>query len=100
MQISAAIAICGMALATYLLRIGGLLAGSKLPMTPRWRTFLGKLPGAILISICVPGVLELGRIGFAAAALTILVSYWTRNVLAALITGSGFIALAYHLHWL
>ena len=53
-------AVAGAALVTYGLRVGGRLLAEKLPRTGTFKTFLEALPGTILISLVMPGIMAAG----------------------------------------
>lgn len=75
------------ALATYALRFGGLLLASRFPRTGRFRRGLDALPGALLFSLVVPGLIAEGGWGLVAGLLTALVVWRTRNTLLAMLVG-------------
>jgi uncharacterized membrane protein len=50
----------GAAVATYGLRIGGLLLAERLPKTTRFKRFITALPGTILLSLIVPAAISAG----------------------------------------
>ena len=54
------LAILGMALATYLCRISGVVLMSFIPLTPRVRRGLAALPGSIVVATVLPLVERLG----------------------------------------
>lgn len=75
------------ALATYSLRFGGLLLASRFPKSGRFRRGMDALPGALLFSLVVPGLVAEGGWGIIAGLLTALVVYKTRNTLLAMLVG-------------
>ena len=91
MQISpqALVAILGMALVTYLTRIGGLWLMSRITLSKRMRAWLGYLPGAMIVAIIAPTVLSTGFAEAGAALATVLVAARTRNMLLSMIVGVG-----------
>ena len=91
------LAIAGAALATYALRIGGLLLAEKLPRTGAFKTFLEALPGTILISIVMPSIVAAGIWGWIAAALTTLLARKTGNTFVAMLAGVVVVALSRYL---
>ncbi len=91
------LAIGAAALATYALRLGGLLLSSRLPRGGRFRTFLDALPGTLLVSLVAPGVLAAGPSGILAAGCTAAVAYRTKNVFLAMMTGMLIVAASRHL---
>lgn len=88
----ALLAIAGMALVTYALRAGGLLLADRLPREGRWSSALATLPGAVLVAIVVPNVIEFGPLGVVAAAAVALVAIKS-NLVAAMTVGVAIIAL-------
>jgi len=86
--------IAAAALATYALRLGGLLLGDRLPITGRFRTFMDALPGTILLSLVAPGVISSGIAGCVAAMLTGVCAYKTGNVFVSMLLGMATVAAA------
>jgi len=86
--------IAAAALATYALRLGGLLLGDRLPTTGRFRTFMDALPGTILLSLVAPGVVSSGIAGCVAAMLTGVCAYKTGNVFVSMLLGMATVAIA------
>jgi len=86
--------IAAAALATYALRLGGLLLGDRLPTTGRFRTFMDALPGTILLSLVAPGVISSGVAGCVAAMLTGVCAYKTGNVFVSMLLGMATVAAA------
>ena len=87
----------GAALATYGLRLGGLLLSSRLPQKGGFKRFMDALPGTILLSLVAPGILAAGGWGIGAALATALCAYKTHNAFVAMLLGMGIIALHRHL---
>ena len=67
------------ALATYILRIGGLLLAERLPSKGRFKLFMDALPGTLLLSLIAPGVAAAGILGGAAALATAVCTHKTGN---------------------
>ncbi len=89
-----AILVIGLAaLATYLMRVGGLLLAGYLPTGGKFGKALKALPGTILISLAVPGFFNEGLVGFAAGVITVAVTFKTRNVFWAMLSGMLVVAL-------
>ncbi len=82
------------ALATYSLRIGGLLLSERLPSTGRFRVFMDALPGTLLLSLIAPGIASSGISGGVAAVFTAGLTYKTGNVFLSMIVGVGIVALS------
>jgi len=91
-DLSIAMAIAGAALATYSLRLGGLLLAERLPQNGGFKRFMETLPGTILLSLVAPGIFSAGMLGGAAAMATALCAWKTKNVLLAMIVGMGIVA--------
>ncbi len=75
------------AVATYSLRFGGLLLASRFPKTGRFRQGMDALPGALLFSLIIPGLVSEGVWGILAGGLTALVMWRTRNTFMAMLAG-------------
>ncbi len=63
-------AILGMAIATYLTRIGGLVLIRQVRMSPRAEAALQAVPPAVLMAVIAPTALATGPAETAAAAIT------------------------------
>jgi branched chain amino acid efflux pump len=66
------LAIAGMALVTYLTRIGGWFAVRRVVLTGRLRAGLDAVPGAVLAAVITPMVLTTGPAETLAAVVTVL----------------------------
>ncbi|MCB2149702.1 MAG: AzlD domain-containing protein [Deltaproteobacteria bacterium] len=91
-DLSIVLAITGAALATYSLRLGGLLLADRLPKNGGFKRFMEALPGTILLSLVAPGIFSAGMLGGVAALATALCAWKTRNILLAMIVGMGMVA--------
>jgi uncharacterized membrane protein len=87
------VTIAAAALVTYGLRISGLLLAGRLPQTGRFKVFLDTLPGTILLSLVVPGILAEGILGGAAALATGLITRLTGNLFISMLVGVGIVAV-------
>jgi uncharacterized membrane protein len=97
---SALLTIVGMALVTYLTRMGGLWLMGRVALTPRLEAGLRAVPGAVIISILAPSALAAGPAELCAGLATVLVMLRTRNLLLALVAGVAMVwALRTLLHW-
>lgn len=85
----ALLTILGMALVTYLTRIGGLWLMSRVSLSGRLKAWLEYLPGTILVAIVAPAVLGAGLAEVGAAVATLLVAVRMRNVLVSMLVGVG-----------
>jgi uncharacterized membrane protein len=79
--------ILGMAVVTYATRAGGPLLLSRVKLSPRVEAGLNHVPGAVLMSIVAPQVLNAGLAEAVAAALTVLTALVTRSLLLAMVVG-------------
>jgi len=91
------ITVAGAALATYGLRLGGLLLSERLPRAPAFQAFMQALPGTILLSLVVPGILAAGPWGCVAALATVLTAIKTRQTLLAMLAGMLVIMFQRHM---
>ena len=85
------------ALATYSLRVGGLLLAQWLPRSGKFKAFMEALPGTILLSLVAPGIAAAGPWGAAAALSTALCAWKTKNLFAAMAIGVVIVAVSRHL---
>ncbi len=95
MQISyqALLTILGMALVTYLTRIGGVWLMSRMTLSARLEAWLGYLPGCILVALVAPTALSTGFAETGAALITLFVAARTRNMLLSMLVGVGAVLL-------
>jgi len=75
------------AIATYSLRLGGLLLATRFPRAGRFRKGMDALPGALLFSLVIPAIVTEGLWGVLATVLTAVVVLRSRNTLAAMLVG-------------
>ena len=94
---AAIVAILGMALVTYLTRVGGFWFTGRVRPSRRVKAGLRQTPGAVLVTIVVPAVIEAGLAGAVALLATVLVARRTHNLLFAAITGVGIVAILRYL---
>jgi uncharacterized membrane protein len=90
-------AILGMALATYLTRVAGPLLLARMTLSPRLTALLTAMPGAILVSIVLPGLAHGGPAEWLAALAAAGVAARTRKLLLAMLAGVGVVLLLRHL---
>ncbi len=86
--------IAAAAVATYSLRLGGLLLAGRLPKTGKFRRFMDALPGTILLSLIVPAAFAAGFWGWIATACTALCSLRTGNIFASMVMGVTIVAVS------
>jgi uncharacterized membrane protein len=87
------LAIAGAALATYSLRLGGLLLAERLPKNGGFKRFMETLPGTILLALVAPGIFSAGMLGGVGALATALCAWRTKSLLLAMIVGMGIVAV-------
>lgn len=80
------------ALATYSLRLGGLLLAGRLPSSGKFKRFMDALPGTILLSLIVPAAINGGIWSWIATLCTGLCSLKTGNVFLSMILGVAIVA--------
>lgn len=80
------------ALATYGLRLGGLLLAERLPRTGRFQRFMQALPGTILLSLIIPSAINAGPWGWLATLATAACSLRTGNVFISMLLGMTIVA--------
>ncbi len=81
------IAIAGMAFVTYLTRAGGIWLLGRVTLSPRLEAGLCFIPGAVLISIVAPALLDAGPRGVIAGLVTAVLAWRTQSPLVAMIAG-------------
>jgi len=84
---SAVLTIVLMAVVTYALRAGGFWLVGRFALPPRFETALNYLPGAVLVSLVVPAVIDEPVAGIPALAMTALGMRKTGNLFVALVGG-------------
>lgn len=87
MPVDALIAIAGMAVVTYAIRVGGYLLADRLPSEGFVAAWMRHIPGAVLAALVAPAVVTGGPAEYAGAAATTLVYLVTRNLFAAMAAG-------------
>lgn len=93
----ALIAIAGMAVGTYCTRIGGYWLVSRFELTPRFKAWLGYVPGAILVSLIVPDLAKGGLPELGAGIVALGVAWRSGNILYAMLAAIGTVLLLRHL---
>ena len=89
----AALAILGMALASYLCRVGGFWLMGFVAITPRVKAGLSATPIAVLTAIVAPAALRGGVAESAGLAVALATMKLTRSDIAASIAGVATVAL-------
>jgi len=77
----------------YAIRAGGFFLMGYVPLTPRVRSILNALPGAVVMAIVLPLVVRSGLPAWAAVVIALAVMAWRRNDLLAVVCGMGAAAL-------
>lgn len=85
--------IVGAAAATYMLRLGGLLLSDRIPRTGGFKIFMEALPGTLLLSLVVPGILSLGPWGWFAALATAVCAQKSGNLFLSMGLGVAIMAI-------
>jgi uncharacterized membrane protein len=86
-----------MALATYLLRAGGLFLAGRVPLTPRVERFMESLAGSILISLVVAMAVQGGVVTALAILAALAVVLATKQSIAAIAAAVALAAALRHL---
>jgi len=87
MTFEAFITILGMAVVTYGTRAGGMWLMGRVALSRPVEKWLGQLPGAVLVALAAPAVINSGLAGLVAGLATLLVARKTGNLLFAMLTG-------------
>ena len=87
------LAIAGMAAVNYAIRAGGFFLMGYVPLTPRVRSVLTALPGAVVMAIVLPLMVRGGLPAWAAVLVATAMMAWRRNDLLAVVCGMGAAAL-------
>ena len=85
--------ILAMAAVTYATRAGGFWLSTKLTLSGRLERTLHAIPGAVLVSLVSPQIVDGGLAAAVASVGTIAVAVRTRNLLAAVVTGALLVSL-------
>ena len=76
-----------MAAATYSTRAAGLWLMGRVQPTPLQEAWLRHVPGAVLVAIIAPQVVQAGPAGLVAVLATVLVAHRTSSLLLAMLAG-------------
>jgi len=77
----------GLAIATFAIRLGGILLGQRLPRSGAWARALNALPGCLLVSLVAVALLSGGPKEWAAAALAVAAAVLTRSLPLTMVVG-------------
>lgn len=81
--------IVAMSLSTYILKAGGFWLLGRIDRSQRLEATLRALPGAVVVSLLVAAVADLGPPGWLAAGLVVVVALRTDTALPPLLVGVG-----------
>lgn len=84
---AAVIAICAMAAATQLMRLGGYWLMGHVQITPRLRRMLDALPGSVIVALVLPVVVKTGPAAWLAVGAVIVSMLLRRNEFLAVGVG-------------
>ncbi|MFT4729034.1 MAG: putative membrane protein [Granulosicoccus sp.] len=76
-----------LAIATFGIRLGGILLGQRLPTTGPWARALNALPGCLIISLVSVLILSGGINEWVAGSVSLLVALTTRNLPLTMVAG-------------
>jgi uncharacterized membrane protein len=79
--------IAAMTAVNYALRSGGFILMGYVPLTPRVRSILNALPGAVIVAIVLPLMVQGGVPAWAAVLVSIALMAWRRSDLLAVVGG-------------
>jgi uncharacterized membrane protein len=85
--------IAAMTAVNYALRSSGFILMGYVPLTPRVRSILNALPGAVIMAIVLPLMVRGGLPAWAAVFVSIALMTWRRNDLLAVVAGMAAAAL-------
>jgi uncharacterized membrane protein len=85
--------IAAMTAVNYALRSSGFILMGYVPLTPRVRSILNALPGAVIMAIVLPLMVRGGLPAWAAVLVSIALMAWRRNDLLAVVAGMAAAAL-------
>ena len=85
--------ILGLAVATFTIRLSGVLLGERLPTTGPWARGLQALPGCLIVSLVTVLLLCGGPAEWIAGCVALGVAIVTRNLPVTMVAGIGVIYL-------
>lgn len=83
------IAIAGIAIATAVTKLSGYWLVQRMELSSRVESGMSVLPGAILISLIAPRLMDAGVAEWSSAAVVLVIAVRTGNVLLAILGGVG-----------
>ena len=81
--------VLGLAVGTYAIRLGGLVAGDAISRRPRLRSVLGDLPGCLVVGLVAASLSDGAAATWLAAAVTLGMAAWSNHVVATMVVGVG-----------
>lgn len=91
MSADAALALAALALAAFAVRGSGILLGGLIPSTGKAGQLLREMPGAVMISLAAPSVVNGGPAEWLATVLTAALAWKTRSVIGSMAAGLAFV---------
>lgn len=91
MTVDAALALAALALAAFAVRSSGILLGGLIPSTGKAGQLLREMPGAVMISLVAPSVVNGGPAEWLATALTAALAWKTRSLIGSMAAGLVFV---------
>lgn len=85
--------ILGMAAVTYATKAGGLWLMGQVEVSDRVEAWLNALPGAIVVSIIAPTIVNGGPVEWTAGAVVLLVAWKLGSIIASMAIGVGLVWL-------
>jgi uncharacterized membrane protein len=79
--------IVGLSIATFAIRLSGILLGQRIPRDGGWARALNALPGCLLVSLVSVALLSGGPKEWIAAAIAIAVAIVTRSLVLTMAVG-------------
>jgi uncharacterized membrane protein len=79
--------IVALAIATFAIRLSGILLGQRLPQSGLWARALNALPGCLLISLVSVALMSGGPKEWAAAAVSVAVAIVSRSLPLTMVAG-------------
>ncbi len=85
--------IVGLAIATFAIRMSGVVLGERLPTTGPWARGLQALPGCLIVSLVTVLLLSGGPAEWIAGAIALGVAIVTKNLPVTMVAGIGAVYL-------
>lgn len=76
----------GLAVATYAIRVLGLVTGNMIQRS-RFAWVLDELPGLLIVALVASSLSSITQVGWLAAAITLMIAIYTNNVVLTMIGG-------------